>query len=1159
MRTGPAATLVATLAAALLPRAASAGEADWPFFRHDQGRTGRTGAVGAISEPAVLTSFATGGTLAANELRLGDLDGDGRADAAVVESGRISLRSLEGAVAWRSPALGITEIVGASDFDGDGRAELLAVGNGPPARLAVIDGRTGRLSWYFDAVPAGAANVRASEVLVADLTGDLLPEVVFSATSFDEDIRCFSFAGGFSADPLANLAWSRAAEHYDGNMPYVAGDVDLDGAPEVVLLQKQHLTILDGRTGAVERDAAGVFLNHSFGRLEIVETDGDPQPEIVALGWGYSYLFAVTVFDAVDGAVTWQYQWFPTELRGMSISANSVADLDGDGLPEIAVSLYGDGADEWTVVGSTPGDHDGIDAPGRWVLAVFSAADGSLIDAVPDAYLHGVAALDPASPPWIVAQRVPAGQRTIPRFGEVAGFELLGGALEELWSVPGAAPAQALAPNRPAAAMNVSDREVAAADLDGDGARELLLRLDADSDGAAEALAAFDVSGDDPVSAGWDALGSGEAVRLVAAGEGLSGPGAGPEAALFFGSGAVEVRGSGLARSAGFPVGALGASPIAADLDADGVNEVVATTSTGALAVLDASGAGATEPPEVLWSAPGSPAPYLGAVDAEGDGRLELLAVDDRDAVDPAVALLDADGLELWRHPFPGYGAAPAQIAFPRRADAGHDVALLIRDTRLPNATRERMVLLDGATGEEVWNVPRLSQTVAGPIHTAELDGDGWGDLILVGDSRNDFYDGRTGAVLGGTAHRRVCRQSWLDDFDLDGDFELLCGAPRATSGLTLYEAFATAATWSLPHDYDNEMNGRYPGFYLTGEGVGFVKPDPQGSLVAYAPDRSPSWGPVFLRGGAALAADPGDDLDVRYVTIADIDGDGGDDALAGTADGWLAAVRLSDGSLLWSLDLHGRVGEPVIADVDGDGLAEVLVTAADGALHVVGQAALGAPAEVRDVALDDGLQPVDEWDDVDWTEHRIALGAAWDAVPGASGYSVTFVDADGLPILPWIDVGGATAVAVPVAPLALGASFRAVVRPYGPFGEPGVEAVSDGLTIVDLGPPEIVDLDAKPQVFLPPATAAITAAARDATWIDAWRIEIAGGDGGAVRVAEGDGAGPTLEIGWIWDGRDDGGEPVDPGWYEIVLTVRDLAGHEATAKTKVRVRKPGR
>jgi hypothetical protein len=70
----------------------------------------------------------------------------------------------------------------------------------------------------------------------------------------------------------------------------------------------------------------------------------------------------------------------------------------------------------------------------------------------------------------------------------------------------------------------------------------------------------------------------------------------------------------------------------------------------------------------------------------------------------------------------------------------------------------------------------------------------------------------------------------------------------------------------------------------------------------------------------------------------ADLDGDGKIEALCGSGDGKLHAIKEKDGKPtdLWTVDFGRTTGTPILADLDGDGTAEVLVTSEDGKLHAL-------------------------------------------------------------------------------------------------------------------------------------------------------------------------------------------------------------------------------
>jgi outer membrane protein assembly factor BamB len=70
-----------------------------------------------------------------------------------------------------------------------------------------------------------------------------------------------------------------------------------------------------------------------------------------------------------------------------------------------------------------------------------------------------------------------------------------------------------------------------------------------------------------------------------------------------------------------------------------------------------------------------------------------------------------------------------------------------------------------------------------------------------------------------------------------------------------------------------------------------------------------------------------------------DIDGDGREEFILGTADGKLLAIGEGEngtGMIKWSVDLGTAVGTPTIADACGTGRPQVLVVAGDGVLYCI-------------------------------------------------------------------------------------------------------------------------------------------------------------------------------------------------------------------------------
>lgn len=96
--------------------------------------------------------------------------------------------------------------------------------------------------------------------------------------------------------------------------------------------------VIDGATGAPLFDTEGVRNVAALSEIAIADIDGDDLPEIVAADSSGNHLIA---FEH-DGTQKWLSEFDPLPGRSDGAGAISIADLDGDGVPEIIIgaSVY---------------------------------------------------------------------------------------------------------------------------------------------------------------------------------------------------------------------------------------------------------------------------------------------------------------------------------------------------------------------------------------------------------------------------------------------------------------------------------------------------------------------------------------------------------------------------------------------------------------------------------------------------------------------------------------------------------------------------------------------------------------------------------------------------------------------------------------------------
>ena len=263
-------------------------------------------------------------------------------------------------------------------MDGDGAVDIVAVtGEG---KIALISGE-GKVLRISDKPLTEATHKSfgwGGGLALADMDGDGFPEIAYGATVFSTKGNAiklaFSGKGGIGgavnralsafvdldgkADGHQELLAGRTAYRSDGKTLWDrsdltdgfngVGDFDGDGKPEVVLVSKRNVYILEGATGKTE---LGPLLlpgtsSDNGGPPTVADFDGDGQPEIgVALR---EYYYALEV-DYGQQKLKIKWKSANHDLSS-SVTGSTVFDFEGDGSAEV---IYNDECFLWVYDGKT--------------------------------------------------------------------------------------------------------------------------------------------------------------------------------------------------------------------------------------------------------------------------------------------------------------------------------------------------------------------------------------------------------------------------------------------------------------------------------------------------------------------------------------------------------------------------------------------------------------------------------------------------------------------------------------------------------------------------------------------------------------------------------------------------------------------------------------
>ncbi len=253
----------------------------------------------------------------------------------VVDAGGVALPgwpvSFPGAGYIQSPAIG--------DVDGDGKVEVALVGNETPSNLFLLSS-TGQVlpGWPVATWPDKPPGLQKSPIpALGDLDGDGDLEVVLAPG--DGRVLAFHHTGA----PVAG--WPQAVESEHHNYPVVA-DLDDDGRDEVVAgvyfvgsvsVSRVHAWRGDGTALAgwpVTIDLGSGQYDGTNSQAAVADVDGDGQVEIL-FGTGVVYPAYSMRALRLDGTSVSLFPK-PTSRGSMWATVPAVADLDGDGLLELA-------------------------------------------------------------------------------------------------------------------------------------------------------------------------------------------------------------------------------------------------------------------------------------------------------------------------------------------------------------------------------------------------------------------------------------------------------------------------------------------------------------------------------------------------------------------------------------------------------------------------------------------------------------------------------------------------------------------------------------------------------------------------------------------------------------------------------------------------------
>ncbi len=307
----------------------------------------------------------------------GDLNGDGRPELVVSNTGTnappepgsvaVLLNHGDGTFAAATQYLQNGDIadVALGDFDHDGHLDIV-VGNYGTASLDVLpnngDGTFGAPIVTPIGVSGGPAHMN-----VVDVNDDGWPDVV-SVVSLDSGQTMFGAAGGtFTAGPT----FEPFGSSYTGMR---VADLNGDGILDVVVCDDSGLIGVSLGTGGGNFELADwAPIGLDLRALDVADFDGDGVADVVFSGYAMEGDPGLNYVDVLKYETAMTYQTLGTYVAALNPNGLHVADLDGNGTPDIVVATNGHLIDETTSIGGGVGVYLSMGAAGFIDAPVYAA------------------------------------------------------------------------------------------------------------------------------------------------------------------------------------------------------------------------------------------------------------------------------------------------------------------------------------------------------------------------------------------------------------------------------------------------------------------------------------------------------------------------------------------------------------------------------------------------------------------------------------------------------------------------------------------------------------------------------------------------------------------------------------------------------------------
>lgn len=902
--------------------AAATPAGSWPTFNHDFQRTGHADGVGSMTTaPKTAWTLPMGTVLGPQQAIVSDLTGDGRPETITVSAGRVVANKPDGSALWSSALLSATTVLGAWNLDSSGSPEVVADTSAGAVVLAGADGHILTTIPSTEPVQASFAPEGAGGILVL--------------SSYNGPVAGYDFRNGTS---VTTPSWTFTGSTDPSTL---VGDVDGDGKPDLVRVLVAGFEIDDPLTGVAEYSLPSMGPSAYYYDYELVNIDGLPGLEIVAVDESYQYSPSCGIYVLGVKAGTLQTLWSATASPSVSLGASfftvsgSVANLlapDGGGPLQLVYS-------QW----------DGT----SWTTTIADAASGATLGTISNGFLQAVADIDGDGKAEIVTRAGVIGNQSPPR-STVSAYDFDSqqtGPVAKTWTLTNAhvmttAYVQPIGPGIQLPVLADFDPSVPGL--------EFLVGVDQSMANADTNL--MIVHGSDGSSASKYTVPSSVTPTVVGVANSLTSASSSNDIVIDESDGAVHVVDSGLAQHASFAAGTYGNWLHAIANPANYANIFIATVNQH-LQWIDGRHLHADGTPYVLFDE--SHILDTSASAAQGDPQDPVILLNGPtprlvtfEHIGTSVSLVahGLSGVSAWSVALdPGtFPYIPGGYAIDLNGDGTDDLVLSVYDIN----SAQSLLAYDGTNGTLLSSVlisslgPSFNELLPGSL--VDVNADGHPDLVAPDDG---LYE-----VVAINLFAQPFAEIWpASQQPLVAVNGTVAASPAGDGGATallrsngnngfgpfqriaLDGGVTASGDQGLPSVAGVDQNaaalvaGATPGVFdlvATGSAdVGLSR------VRRIAGDTMNTVWTQYAANGGVMPTAPSPAYSLHEPITFDVNGDGVDDIVFGSDDGYMYALSSTDGALLFSVNLGAPVVHVIAANIDLDPQLEILASLSDGRL----------------------------------------------------------------------------------------------------------------------------------------------------------------------------------------------------------------------------------